>query len=554
MERFTHPGSAYVRHLPSHLRTYESVLEYPPFQAYLGQIDPAEVTRTPAHHSLSGGERWGPYGEVMPEPEFLAVMKLVDAAGVVLLEEAFAMEAGYFLADHPLFAGCRIGDGEPYDELNELLRAGRAMPLYIGAKVAGVVMGDQPGLERLVVQAGAELAFRHLISRAGLQPDELYRLVCTEADFPAVLLDAAGLVAAGVHTQVAVIASNPPTGLGRHSVEQVAADSPVLEDTISVFAVYIGADDGVSPLIRPDSTAEALETAQRPLLWSLREQIMNGAIARWGLVGSNRRGWLERNPGLQARDQRRLRVGITAFGAECGVTEVVRGAELAQQQRPDLQVVLLGEPGVPTDLEVVSCTVIGPAHREMERRLDTHDLQAAVTVRYPFPAATALVDRKSVPGRSHATLLVTVACTAAAERVSALVRGAVCGAAVARTLGIGQPSIDLVSLEDGRQAEKVLLELQKAGWNAGIGAGGKPADVLVTDSCNRRESAGAGVGDGPRHVVCSIPPMAEAQAIAEAIGYAGDLARGGLSENMAAELAAARAAGLEQSLTGPLTV
>ena len=73
-ERIVNPDSEYLKEVPQHLRSYEDVVAYWPNQTYIGNVHPdelAEVEFPWYDKKKEGAERYGKYGEIMPEEEFL---------------------------------------------------------------------------------------------------------------------------------------------------------------------------------------------------------------------------------------------------------------------------------------------------------------------------------------------------------------------------------------------------------------------------------------------------------------------------------------------------
>lgn len=738
-ERTVNPDSEYLKKLPAYLRSYETALAYAPNQAYLGRFGLDQLAALPRpwyEKTVDGAERFGPYGEMMPEPEFIAMMKVVDTFDLVWLEEGFATEIALRFADHPVLNGLKVGAGKPLAELEARLGDHAALPLYTGGKLVGIVrrahdvdesLSAHIILENLVTKASAVLALKHLLARDGVKPEQVeYIIECSEeacgdmnqrgggnfakaigevagcinatgSDTRAfcaapthALIEAAALVQSGVYKHVVVVAGGTPAKLGLNSRDHVNKNIPAVEDVIGAFAVHVSEDDFVSPRVRldvcgrhkigsgasPQAVMEALivepldrvglkiadvdkygvemqnpectETAGAgdvpksnykliaalavkrgeiarteieafgaqhgfvgfaptqghipsgvPIIGPVREMILAGEATRAMVIGKGSLFLgrmtnlfdgvsfvMEKNPGRVVSSGRvvaRTRVGVTVHGSEHGEAEVVRGAELAQRMRPDLEVVLIGHPGVKTSLEVIDGDCIGSAHREMERRLASGDLASAVTLHYPFPIGVATVGRVVTPGLGREMFLATTTGTAAADRVEAMVRSAIYGVACARAAGIEEPTLGVLNLEGAPQVEKILGRLAEAGYQsvrwatsgrADGGAlmrgndvlGGTP-DVLVTDSLTGNvlmklmsayttggsyESLGygygPGVGENQRQIIHIISRASGAPVIAGAITYAGDMAIGGLVGKVAEELGAARAAGLDKLL------
>lgn len=739
-ERTVNPDSEYLKKLPGYLRSYDRALGYAPNQAYLGRLGLSDLAAMPRpwyETTVSHAERFGPYGEMMPEPEFIAMMKVVDTFDLVWLEEGFASEIALRFADHPVLNGLKVGAGKPLAELEARLADHHAaLPLYTGGKLAGIVrrahdvdesLSAHIILENLVTKASAVLALKHLLARDGVKPEQVeYIIECSEeacgdmnqrgggnfakaigevagcinatgADTRAfcaapthALIEAAALVQSGVYKHVVVVAGGTPAKLGLNSRDHVNKNIPAVEDVIGAFAVLVSEDDFVSPRVRldvcgrhkigsgasPQAVMEALivepldraglkladidkygvemqnpectETAGAgdvpksnykliaalavkrgeiarteiesfgaqhgfvgfaptqghipsgvPIIGPVREMILAGQATRAMVIGKGSLFLgrmtnlfdgvsfvMEKNPGRavsSARVVARTRVGVTVHGSEHGEAEVVRGAELAQRMRPDLEVMLIGNPGLKTSLPFVDADCIGAEHREMEKLLASGDLASAVTLHYPFPIGVATVGRVVTPGRGREMFLATTTGTAAADRVEAMVRSAIYGVACAKAAGIAEPTLGVLNLEGAPQVEKILGRLSEGGYasvkwatsgRADGGAimrgndvlGGTP-DVLVTDSLTGNvlmkmlsayttggsyESMGygygPGVGEQQRQIIHIISRASGAPVIAGAITYAGDMAVGGLMGKVEEELRVARAAGLEKLL------
>jgi hypothetical protein len=282
---------------------------------------------------------------------------------------------------------------------------------------------------------------------------------------------------------------------------------------------------------------------------------------------------------------RRLAVGVTTLGSEHGVAEVVRGAELAAQHDPNLEIVLIG-PRVSSPLRQEECDTEDAAHRRMEELLNEGRILAAVTMHYPFPVGVATVGRILTPARGKAMLLATTTGTSAADRVAALVKNAVYGLAVAKALGLKEPTLGILNVDGARQAERRLKELAARGYpiafaetvraeKSAIMRGndllaGSP-DVMICDTLTGNllmkifsayttggsyeavgYGYGPGVGPGWKRIVNIVSRASGAPVIAGAIAFAAACAAAGLPEILAAEWEAARRAGIEELLAYPV--
>ncbi|NLN84252.1 MAG: glycine reductase [Firmicutes bacterium] len=304
VERQAHPDSEYLKLVPERLRSFEDTVNYAPNQVYIGNNHPSSLKDVPMpwwQNSLENAERDGKYGEIMPEDEFLGLVKIVDSFDLVLLEESFLEEIKPKLAEHPLFDENdlkRLGKGTALSEVENQIKNNKAEALYIGEKVVGCVKRahetDQSltahiMTENLVAKASGTLAFKHLIVKNDLDVKDVeYIIECSEeacgdmnqrgggnfakaigemvgavnatgADMrsfcagPAhTMVAAAALVQAGVYKNVVVVAGGATAKLGMNGRDHVKKDMPLLEDNLGAFAVMIGQNDGVNPIIRTD--------------------------------------------------------------------------------------------------------------------------------------------------------------------------------------------------------------------------------------------------------------------------------------------------------------
>ncbi|NLC76845.1 MAG: glycine reductase [Clostridia bacterium] len=277
----------------------------------------------------------------------------------------------------------------------------------------------------------------------------------------------------------------------------------------------------------------------------------------------------------------RTRVGLTILGSEHGPEELVRGAELAQQQNPDLEVVVIGH-GVETSLELIPAQDEKEAHAIMDQMLEKQSLDAAVTMHYSFPIGVSTVGRVITPGKGKELFLATTTGTSATERVTAMLKNTLYGIAVAKACGKEKPTVGILNIDGARQVERVLKKLQEQGYpihfaesarsDGGVVMRGNDLllgvpDVMVMDSLTgnvlmKMFSAymsggsyealgygyGPGVGENYDRIICIISRASGAPVIAGAIRFAGECAKGKLMAKAAGEFAAAKKAGLDELL------
>ena len=104
-ERVINPDSEYLKKLPNHLRSFEEAVNYMPNQVYIGNMTPEELAEHPQpwyDKPLEDASRFGKYGEIMPEDEFIGLMKIVDTFDLVKLTKEFTEEVKTKLEAHPI--------------------------------------------------------------------------------------------------------------------------------------------------------------------------------------------------------------------------------------------------------------------------------------------------------------------------------------------------------------------------------------------------------------------------------------------------------------------
>lgn len=270
-------------------------------------------------------------------------------------------------------------------------------------------------------------------------------------------------------------------------------------------------------------------------------------------------------------------VALTTLGSELGVEELVRGAEMAEEQQPGLKVVLIG-PKAETKLQVIECNCEAESHKIMEELLASGKANAAVTLHYNFPLGVSTVGRVMTPARGKPMLIATTTGTTAADRVEAMALNAIAGIAVAKSTGIPRPKLGILNVEGARQVERILRTLRDQGYPLDFtesvrSDGGSvlrgndlltgSADVVVCDTLTgnllmKMFSAftsggtyetvgwgyGPGVGAGFTKVINIISRASGAPVVAGAIQYAANCSKGQLPKLAEAEYRAATQAGL----------
>lgn len=303
MEREANPDSDYLKKLKNSLRSFQEVVDYPPNQTYIGNITPEdlrEIKRPWYQNNLNNCSRYGKFGEIMPEDEFYALLKLSDVFDLVILQDSFAAGIKDKLKEHPILKDKleKIGSGVPIDEIKNLVKNGTAEGLYINENLAGCVkrahekdpnLSAHIMLENLSVKASGVLALLNLVYKNNLDPGSVeYVIECSEeaigdmnqrgggniakacaeiagfnnatgtdmrgfcAGPTHALITAAAYVKSGIYENVVVFGGGATAKLGMNGKDHVRKGIPALEDCLGGFAVLISKNDGVSPVLRTD--------------------------------------------------------------------------------------------------------------------------------------------------------------------------------------------------------------------------------------------------------------------------------------------------------------
>jgi len=194
-QRRANPDSGYLKALAGSAQSFEQVCGYPPNLTYIGAMTPDELAGIePPWHSkpVSAPLRLGPFGEIMPEDEFLGLMDICDVFDLIWLTQDFAASIRPKLQAHPLLASRtdRLEHGRPVEEIMAEISRNGALPLYFEGGLAGCCrraheqdpnLSAHVMLENLAGKAGSVLGLLHLLDRTGLAPEAVDFVVeCSE--------------------------------------------------------------------------------------------------------------------------------------------------------------------------------------------------------------------------------------------------------------------------------------------------------------------------------------------------------------------------------------
>ncbi len=280
----------------------------------------------------------------------------------------------------------------------------------------------------------------------------------------------------------------------------------------------------------------------------------------------------------------KVRVGLMASGSEHGAKEIAKGARLALQTSASVIPVMIG-PKVEgyEDLEYIDCAECDIPAR-LEEAVKNGEVAGAVAMHFPFPLGVTTIGRVFTPGRGRPMILASTTGTSSTVRGEAMLRNAVYGIAVAKSLGIANPTVGILNVDTAQPVFRALSRMKEKGYAITFGEstradGGSvlrgndiltgAVDVCVTDTLTGNvlvkmfssfttggsyEATGWGYGpscgEGWKHVVSIVSRASGAPVIANALAFTAAVIQGGLPEKVADELKAARNAGLDDEIDG----
>jgi len=303
-ERIGNPDSEYLKNLKDSLRSYEEVVNYLPNQVYIGNMKPSvlkEYDKPWYDKDTPAGERQGKFGEIMPQDEFIGMIKIVDVFDLVKLNKEFTADVKEKLSNHPLIPDehiARLKEGEEATDIETRVEEKGAAPLYNNDELIGCVvkahdidtnLAADILLENLVSKASAVVTALNLLDKNNIDPEDIdYVVECSEeacgdmnqrgggnfaksiAEYSGLtnatgsdtrgfcaapahaLTFASSLVKAGTFKNVLVIAGGSTAKLGMNGKEHVKKGMPILEDVVAGFGLIISENDGKNPVLRTD--------------------------------------------------------------------------------------------------------------------------------------------------------------------------------------------------------------------------------------------------------------------------------------------------------------
>lgn len=256
-------------------------------------------------------------------------------------------------------------------------------------------------------------------------------------------------------------------------------------------------------------------------------------------------------------------IGFASEGSEHGEDNIKRAMEIAASKGLEVRLIEGGD-----------------IHGQMETMLDSGEINAAVTMHYPFPIGVSTVGKVITPGMGKPMYLATTTGTSDTDRIAGMVKNAVYGIIAAKADGIANPTVGIANIDGARQTEKALLKLKEQGYDINFAESARAdggivmrgndllfgtPDIMVMDSLTGNLMAkifsayttggnyeslgfgyGPGIGDGYDRLVMIVSRASGAPVIAGAMEFAANLVKNNWRQIAEEEFAKAKVAGFDE--------
>jgi len=295
------PESDYLKAVPGGLRSFEDAVGYAANQTYIGNMSIEDLGKMelPWYDKVDkGADRFGKFGEIMPQEEFLLLVDACDMFEVVKLDKAFISKYKEAFASNPIITddiASLVSEGAEMSEIENAVNNGHAEGLYQDGVLIGCVkkahdidvnLNAHVMHENLMSKASSVLALLYAVRNAGIAKEDVdYVIDCSEeacgdmnqrggGNFAKAAAEVAGfvnatgsdtrgfcaapvhaivkaaaLVKAGAYKTVVVTSGGSTAKLGMNGKDHLKKDMPILEDCLGGMAVVITENDGINPEI-----------------------------------------------------------------------------------------------------------------------------------------------------------------------------------------------------------------------------------------------------------------------------------------------------------------
>ena len=182
---------------------------------------------------------------------------------------------------------------------------------------------------------------------------------------------------------------------------------------------------------------------------------------------------------------KRPKVALTGMGSEHGEENAMKAALMAAKEGIDVYYIgSLEAEGVIT----VKVADDEEGHKKMEEMLANKEVDAAVTMHYPFPIGVSTVGRVVTPGKGKEMFIATTTGTSSTDRIEGMIKNAIYGIIAAKTCGVKEPTVGILNVDGARQTEGALKTLAMISSPI-TGSAASLSFVALTNSLSRYTSS-----------------------------------------------------------------
>ncbi len=273
--------------ITSHLRSFSSVVAYPPNQAFIGNLAPEAlelIERPRFRQPMESARAEGRFGCIRDQSTFYTRLAEADAFNLVHLNDANALppSAAALFDGERRVGWVEAGHAEDPSQTAELMLENLACKTTAIEAARACLADHDPSSIDYVVNTGEEaIGDRYQRGGGNLAKAVAEAVGCTSATGADVkafccapahaLILAAATIRAGLYQRVLVVGGGSLAKLGMKYEGHLRKNMPVMEDVLASMAFLLGPDDGRSPLVNLDavgrhtvaagSTPQAIYTA-----------------------------------------------------------------------------------------------------------------------------------------------------------------------------------------------------------------------------------------------------------------------------------------------------
>lgn len=158
------------------------------------------------------------------------------------------------------------------------------------------------------------------------------------------------------------------------------------------------------------------------------------------------------------------KIALTVLGTPEEEQNLSAGVRLCQKLYPEVDLTIIGRKIAP-DLKTVTATSEKELYSVMEKMLDNKEISACVTRKYSFPIGVSSVGRIITPARGKEMLIASTSGIASSNRIEAMVKNAIYGIIVAKTLGNFNPTLGILNVDGSLTVKKILKDISSLGYS-----------------------------------------------------------------------------------------